>query len=189
MRDSISLDAACQFYHEHETQSQYFISRPAPPPDMSTTPLSIALITKPFDALTGDELYDVLRLRQAVFVVEQQCAYQDMDGLDGVSVHLLGRHPSGPLAGYLRIVPPGARFAEPSIGRVVVDPAWRRHGIGTALMTRGIEVATHDYPALGIRISAQKYLEDFYRSFGFASTGTGYLEDGIPHVEMLRGFR
>ena len=153
---------------------------------MNSTPSNIALIAKPFAELTGLEVHDVLRLRQAVFVVEQQCPYQDADDLDPISLHLLARHSSGQLAGSLRIVPPGARFAEPSIGRVVVDHSVRRHGIGTALMTRGIEVTSHTYPTMGIRIAAQKYLEDFYRSFGFASTGIEYLEDGIPHVEMLR---
>ena len=153
---------------------------------MSATPLNVTFSTKPFDELTVHELYDLLRLRQAVFVVEQQCAYQDADGLDGVSLHLLGKHPSGQLAGCLRIVPPGARFAEPSIGRVVVDPSMRRHGIGTALMTRGIEIASDTYPTFGIRLSAQKYLEDFYGSFGFVRTGADYLEDGIPHVDMFR---
>jgi len=153
---------------------------------MSATPLDIALIEKPFDELTVHELYDVLRLRQAVFVVEQRCPYQDLDGLDPISLHLLARHSSGQLAGCLRIVPPGAKFAEPSIGRVVVDPGRRRHGIGAALMARGIELAGEMYPTLGIRLSAQKYLEDFYRSFGFARAGADYLEDGIPHVDMLR---
>jgi ElaA protein len=153
---------------------------------MNATPSNITLSGKPFAELTVLEVYDVLRLRQAVFVVEQQCPYQDADGLDPISLHLLARHSSGQLAGCLRIVPPGARFPEPSIGRVVVEQTMRRHGIGTAVMTRGIEMANDSYPTLGIRISAQTYLEDFYRSFGFASVGIEYLEDGIPHVEMLR---
>src|SRR5262245_33887041 len=153
---------------------------------MITSPLTVEWITRTFDQLTVDELYDVLQLRQAVFVVEQKCWYLDADGLDKQSLHLLGRLPSGQLACYLRIVPPGHRFNEPSIGRVVVDHNLRRYRIGTLLMTRGVELAEERYPTFGIFLSAQKYLEHFYRSFGFTSTGDEYLEDGIPHVDMHR---
>ena len=153
---------------------------------MTTAPLTVEWITKTFDQLTVDELYDVLQLRQSVFVVEQKCWYLDADGLDKQSLHLLGRLPSGQLACYLRIVPPGHRFNEPSIGRVVVDNNLRRHRIGTSLMTRGVELVEERYPTFGIFLSAQKYLEYFYRSFGFTSTGHEYLEDGIPHVDMYR---
>jgi ElaA protein len=153
---------------------------------MTTTHLTVKWVSKPFDQLTVDELYDAMQLRQAVFVVEQKCWYLDADGVDKHCLHLLGRLPSGRLACYLRIVPPGHRFNEPSIGRVVVDHSLRRHRIGTSLMTRGIELAEERYPTSGIRLSAQTYLEHFYRSFGFASTGHEYLEDGIPHVDMYR---
>jgi ElaA protein len=153
---------------------------------MTSTPLTVEWVTKAFDQLTVDELYDAMQLRQAVFVVEQKCWYLDADGLDKSSVHLLGRLSSSQLACYLRIVPPGLRFAEPSIGRVVVDNGLRRHRIGTSLMMRGIELVEEHHPTSGICLSAQKYLEDFYRSFGFASTGHEYLEDGIPHVDMYR---
>ena len=153
---------------------------------MTTTPTVVEWVTKAFDQLTVDELYDAMQLRQAVFVVEQKCWYLDADGLDKSSVHLLGRMSSRQLACYLRIVPPGHRFNEPSIGRVVVDNSFRRNRIGTSLMTRGIELVEERYPTSGICLSAQKYLEDCYRSFGFASTGHEYLEDGIPHVDMYR---
>jgi len=153
---------------------------------MTAAPLTVEWITKPFNQLTVDELYDVLQLRQSVFVVEQKCWYLDADGLDRQSLHLLGRLPSGQLACYLRIVPPGQRFNEPSIGRVVVDDNLRRHRIGTSLMTRGVELVEERYPTFGIFLSAQKYLEHFYRSFGFTSTDHEYLEDGIPHVDMYR---
>jgi ElaA protein len=156
---------------------------------VTTAPLTVEWITKTFDQLTVDELYDVLQLRQSVFVVEQKCWYLDADGLDKQSLHLLGRLPSGQLACYLRIVPPGYRFKEPSIGRVVVDNNLRRHRIGTSLMTRGVELVEERYPTFGIFLSAQKYLEHFYRSFGFTSTGREYLEDGIPHVDMYRAKR
>ena len=153
---------------------------------MTTTHLTVEWVTKRFDQLTVDELYDVMQLRQAVFVVEQKCWYLDADGVDKHCLHLLGRLPAGQLACYLRIVPPGHRFNEPSIGRVVVDTSLRRQGIGTSLMKRGVELVEDRYPAAGICLSAQKYLEDFYRSFGFTSTGHDYLEDGIPHVDMHR---
>jgi ElaA protein len=153
---------------------------------MPIAPLKLDWLTKAFDRLTVTELYDAMHLRLAVFVVEQQCWYQDADGLDQNCLHLLGRLPSGRLVCYLRIVPPGHKYAEPSIGRVVVDKNFRGSGIGTVLMTRGIEITVDKYPAIGIRIAAQKYLERFYRRFGFTSTGNDYLEDGIPHVEMYR---
>lgn len=153
---------------------------------MPVAPFTLEWQSKAFDRLTVNELYDVMRLRMAVFVVEQQCCYQDADGLDPSCVHLLGRRPSGQLACYLRIVPPGRRYAEASIGRVVVDSRVRGSGIGRALMTRGIELTDDKYPSVGIRLSAQKYLERFYQSFGFASAGDDYVEDGIPHVEMYR---
>lgn len=153
---------------------------------MAIDPLKLEWLTKSFDRLTVNELYDVMQLRLAVFVVEQQCWYQDADGLDPSCFHLLGRLRSGQLGGYLRIVPPGHKYAEPSIGRVVVDKNFRGYGIGRLLMTRGIEITDDKYPAAGIRLSAQKYLERFYQSLGFDSTGHEYLDDGIPHVEMYR---
>ena len=153
---------------------------------MAIDPLKLEWLTKSFDRLTVNDLYDVMQLRLAVFVVEQQCWYQDADGLDASCVHLLGRLPSGELACYLRIVPPGLKYAEPSIGRVVVNSHFRGSGIGRALMTRGIEITEATYPTFGIRLSAQKYLERFYQSLGFISEGDDYLDDGIPHVEMYR---
>jgi ElaA protein len=153
---------------------------------MATTAFHVEWVTKAFDQLTANELYDALRLRLAVFVVEQKCWYQDADGLDPSCLHLLGRLPSGQLACYLRIVPPGHKYQEPAIGRVVVHTSLRGRGIGTSLMKRGVEIVDAHYPAFGIRLSAQKSVEDFYRSFGFISTGHEYLEDGIPHVEMYR---
>jgi ElaA protein len=153
---------------------------------MPNAPLKLEWLTKAFDRLTVNELYDVMQLRLAVFVVEQQCWYQDADGLDQRCFHLMGKVPSGQLACYLRIVPPGHKYAEPSIGRVVVGKNFRGNGIGRSLMTRGIEITSEKYPAAGIRLAAQKYLERFYASLGFAIAGDDYLEDGIPHVEMYR---
>ena len=153
---------------------------------MPIAPFTLEWQSKAFDRLTVNELYDVMRLRMAVFIVEQQCCYQDADGLDPSCVHLLGRLSSGPLACYLRIAPPGLKYAEPSIGRVVVDSHFRGSGMGRALMTRGIEITEATYPTFGIRVSAQKYHERFYQSLGFISEGDDYLDDGIPHVEMYR---
>ena len=150
------------------------------------SPLNIAWVTKTFERLTAGELYDAMQLRQAIFVVEQQCCYQDADGLDKFSVHVSGTLPSGQLVCYLRIVPPGRKYPEPSIGRVVVDQTVRGRGIGTLLMTRGIEIVEREYPTLGIRLSAQKHLERFYSTLGFHPTGGDYLEDAIPHVAMYR---
>lgn len=138
-----------------------------------------------FAALGVDNLYDALALRCRVFVLEQG-AYLDPDGLDRHSWHLLGRDGAGDLVAYLRVVDPGAKFAEPSIGRVITAPQVRRTGLGRLLMAEGVARCVAAYPAAGIRISAQARLERFYNDFGFRRTGANYLEDDIPHVQMLR---
>lgn len=139
-----------------------------------------------FSELTAGELYDILALRQEVFVVEQRCAFLDADGLDEQSLHLCGRDARGVLTAYLRLVPPGFRFADPSIGRVVTARSIRRTGLGHSLMKEGIRKAEIMYPGLNIRVSAQTYLRDFYKALGFADSSEIYDEDGIPHVEMVR---
>jgi ElaA protein len=138
-----------------------------------------------FEGLGVDNLYDALQLRSRVFVLEQG-PYLDADGLDRQSWHLLGRDITGTLVSYLRIVDPGVKFDEPSIGRVVTSPETRGGGSGRALMTEGCERL---WPGRGIRISAQAHLERFYGSLGFVRVGPNYGEDNIPHVEMLRGPR
>jgi ElaA protein len=122
-----------------------------------------------------------------VFVVEQRCPYLDADGRDSHSLHLLGRNAGGELAVYLRIVEPGYRFPEPSIGRVVTRSCDRGKGWGRVLMLEGIRHCREVYPGLPIRISAQHYLEKFYNGLGFVTEGEGnpYDEDGIPHVQMI----
>jgi len=140
----------------------------------------------PYGALTRDQLYDLISLREEVFVVEQNCPYQDADGRDRHAWHLLGRDGQGRLLAYLRVVEPGHKYAEPSIGRVVTSPRERRTGFGRALMREGIRRTEAFYPGRGIRISAQQRLEGFYRGFGFRTVSEVYDEDGIPHVEMLR---
>ncbi len=141
-----------------------------------------------FEALGVDNLYDALQLRSRVFVLEQG-PYLDADGLDRQSWHLLGRNPQGTLVSYLRIVDPGLKFDEPSIGRVVTSPDTRGGGSGRALMTEGLAGCARLWPGRAIRISAQAHLERFYGSLGFVRVGPPYGEDGIPHVQMLRSTR
>jgi ElaA protein len=140
-------------------------------------------------ALPSQALYAVLALRQQVFAVEQRCAYLDADGIDLHAWHLLGweRAEPGTLSTYLRVVDPGARFAEPAIGRVVVAAARRGTGLGRALMARGIAGCATLHPGRQIRIAAQCQLERFYASLGFAIASAPFDEDGIAHVEMLLG--
>lgn len=142
-----------------------------------------------FGEMSSHELYAVLAARQQVFILEQTCLYPDIDGLDPGAHHLLGwRQQDGQrvLAAYLRCVPPGVKYAEPSLGRVLTTPAARGSGIGKALLECGLRHAGTHYPGARIRISAQQYLQQFYEHFGFVVTSAPYDEDGIAHVEMLR---
>lgn len=139
-----------------------------------------------FAELGVERLYDVLALRGRVFVVEQACAYLDPDGIDRHSWHLLGHDDAGVLQAGLRVVDPGVKYAEPSVGRVVVAPEQRGTGLGLALMVEGIARCEDVWPGRGIRISAQAHLARFYGSLGFEPVGEPYLEDDIPHLEMLR---
>lgn len=139
---------------------------------------------KKFDALTAAELYSILRLRNEVFVVEQNCVYQDADDKDQLSMHLCGWY-GNKLIAYTRIIPPGISYTEASIGRVVTSPACRRTGAGRKLMRESISCCLSLYSCASIRIGAQVYLTDFYRSLGFRPVGNQYLEDGIPHIEMI----
>lgn len=131
------------------------------------------------------DVYELLALRSEVFVVEQACIFQDADGIDRQAHHLLGRDGAGVLLALLRIVDPGVKYAEPSIGRVISAPTVRRSGVGRELMIQGIQHCRALWPGQGIRISAQARLERFYRDFGFLTVTPPYLEDDIPHVEML----
>lgn len=139
----------------------------------------------PFAELSLDELYDLLALRQLVFVVEQTCPYLDCDGKDRSAIHLLGRDAGGRLVAYARLLPPGTSFAEASIGRVVTHPDVRRTGAGRELMTEAIARTRTAFGPGSIRIGAQRYLERFYEELGFRIASAPYDEDGIPHVEML----
>lgn len=145
----------------------------------------IKWLLRTFDELTNTELYELLKLRSEVFVVEQQCIFLDMDNKDQHSHHLLGCI-GQELAAYVRILPPGLSYAEPSIGRVVSSPRHRRTGAGRILMQRAIEVTIQLYGNQPIRIGAQLYLKNFYSSLGFEAQGDIYLEDGIEHIEMVK---
>jgi ElaA protein len=138
-----------------------------------------------FYDLGVDDLYDALALRCRVFILEQG-AYQDPDGVDRQAWHLLGRDERGTLQACLRVVDPGVKYAEPSIGRVITAPELRGKGLGRTLMDEGIARCESAWPSQGIRISAQSHLRRFYASLGFEAVGDGYLEDNIPHIEMLR---
>ena len=138
-----------------------------------------------FDDLSAREVHDMYQLRAAVFVVEQTCAFQDVDGVDPECWHLLGRS-GGALVAYCRLVPPGIKYPEPSIGRVITATSTRRSGAGRALMAEALARAEALWPGRAIRIGAQMYLKQFYGEFGFVQSSEPYDEDGILHIEMIR---
>ena len=139
---------------------------------------------KKFDDLASFELYAIMQLRNEVFVVEQDCVYQDADNKDQLSYHYMGWL-NNKLVSYTRILPPGMAYTEPSIGRVVTSPFARGGGIGRILMEKSIEQLRSLYGNTPIKIGAQFYLLKFYSSLGFQQTSDIYLEDNIEHVEML----
>ena len=138
----------------------------------------------PFGRLTVEQLYEVLALRQTVFVLEQRCFYLDVDGRDLDAWHLLGLR-EGALAAYLRVLPPGQHRDAPAIGRVLTSPQARGAGLGRALVAEGVRRARELFPQQPIRLAAQQHLVPFYASLGFAPVGPPYDEDGIMHVDML----
>jgi ElaA protein len=149
--------------------------------------MNINWYLKHFKHLTTTELYQILQLRSEVFVVEQNCPFQDMDGKDLASYHYMGFDTaSQQIVAYTRLVPPGVSYEEASIGRVVTSQSVRKHGIGRELMTSSITLLEELFGGGNIRIGAQLYLKNFYGSFGFEQSGEVYLEDGIEHIQMLR---
>lgn len=140
--------------------------------------------TKTFEQLNTKELYDLLQLRSEVFVVEQDCVYQDIDGKDKKAFHVLG-YKNKNLVAYTRIFKSGDYFKEASIGRVVVKETQRQYGYGYDIMNASVEAIQRHFKTSDIRISAQTYLKRFYNNLGFKEVGEEYLEDGIPHVNML----
>ena len=158
-------------------------------PPIPTIP-SVTWQCTPFQELTPDDLYAAMTLRQRVFVVEQNCAYLDADGIDSSAHHVFGWKKGDDwqrLVAYARIFPPRVKYAEASIGRVVTSPDERRTGLGQALMIEGIRLIEEKGWGSEIRIAAQMYLERFYEGFGFRRVTEPYTEDDIWHVDMRRG--
>jgi ElaA protein len=146
--------------------------------------MELQWILKKFDDLTAAELYAVMQLRNEVFIVEQNCAYQDADDKDLKSFHFMGWD-GKTLVAYTRIIPQGISYAEASIGRVVTSPKYRRTGAGRQLMQLSISNTFSLFNCNAIKIGAQLYLKSFYESLGFIQYSQQYLEDNIPHIEML----
>ncbi len=145
----------------------------------------ITFYHKTFDALSLNELYDILVLRQMIFIVEQSCPYLDADGRDQAAIHLLGHDSRGTLHAYARIVDRGVSYPDyPSIGRIIVSTQYRGTGLGKSLMQQGITICQSTYPG-SIKISAQVYALPFYEKLGFQAVGDTYLEDDIEHVGMV----
>ena len=139
---------------------------------------------KTFNELTNMELYSLLKERTAVFVVEQNCPYLEVDGKDPHSYHLYAEI-GGDIVAYLRILPPGVSYTEASLGRIFVKQEFRRKGFAEELVRRGIDFIHTELNETVIKIQAQDYLRQFYGSFGFKSISEVYLEDNIPHIDML----
>lgn len=137
-----------------------------------------------FSKLTVAQWHAVGVLRQSVFIVEQRCPYPDLDALDPSSQHLLGWSESGDLLAYLRLVPPGLKYAEPSLGRIVVASAGRGAGLGVDLIREGQAGHQRLFPGQANTIGAQVYLQRFYTRLGFVNISEPYLEDDIPHIDM-----
>ena len=143
------------------------------------------ITVKLFEDLTKKELYDLLQMRAEVFIVEQDCVYQDLDGKDQKALHVLGKK-KGDLIAYTRIFKPGDYFPQASIGRVVVHKDHRKSSYGKEIMKASIEAVKENFSESTIHLSAQTYLKKFYNSLGFEKVGVEYLEDGIPHIGMVR---
>lgn len=137
------------------------------------------------ESLAALEIYEIIKARESVFVVEQGCPYQEADDMDRHAWHL-SAFLDGELAAYARVVDPGIKYDQPSIGRVMTVRKFRGLKVGRALMEEAIRFTDRNFPGQEIKIAAQVYLREFYESLGFRATGHPYEEDGIPHVEMVR---
>jgi len=142
-------------------------------------------ITHTFEELTPSELYEIIKLRQDVFIIEQECIYPDIDGYDNKALHMLGKSKKE-LVAYARIFEPGLKYKESSIGRIVVHPDFRNRGYGKKLVQNCINYCRKNYIGTGIRIEAQSHLQRFYENLGFVAKGEIYPVDGIPHVQMIQ---
>ena len=140
---------------------------------------------KKFNELSIQELYSLLKLRSEIFVVEQDCVYQDLDGKDAKALHVIGIN-NNEVVAYTRIFKPGDYFDIASIGRVAVHKDYRKYGYGKEIMQASINAVNEKFKEQQIKISAQTYLNKFYTELGFKAIGEGYLEDGIPHIQMVK---
>ena len=138
-----------------------------------------------YSQLNIDHFHDIIALRIKIFVIEQDCPYQDLDGKDKVGYHLFYTNNKDEVVAATRILPQNISYAEVSIGRVVVDKDYRGLGLGDLIMKESMNFVQAEFGQVNVRLSAQKHLENYYGKHGFKSTGKEYLEDGIPHVEML----
>lgn len=141
------------------------------------------ILCKKFDELTLEELYEILKLRSEVFVVEQNCIYNDIDGKDKTSFHVIIKE-NNEITAYLRVLPPGISYENASLGRVLVAKDARGMGYAKAIVTEGINCILRNFNTNKITIGAQEYLKDFYSEFGFKPVSEVYDEDGIPHLDM-----
>ena len=140
---------------------------------------------KSFQELSLEEFHDIIALRIQIFIIEQNCPYQEVDGKDKLAHHLFFKNEKDEIIAVTRILPQGISYAEVAIGRVVVHEDYRGTGLGNQLMADSMNFVQDKYGKVPVRLSAQKHLENYYGNHGFKSTGKEYLEDGIPHVEML----
>jgi ElaA protein len=147
--------------------------------------MQVQWMLKRFDELTPYQLYAILQLRNEVFVVEQNCVFQDADDKDQKCYHLMGFN-DNKLVAYTRIAPPRLIYDQPSIGRVITSATVRRKGVGISLMQQSIDALYDLFGKKEIKIGAQLYLKNFYSSFGFAQVSDVYMEDGIEHIYMLK---
>jgi putative acetyltransferase len=155
----------------------------------------IEWVAMPFHALDPAVLYRILALRASIFMIEQECLYQDLDGQDPQGLHVVGIRPWGAtgssratmfdVIATARILSPGTCFDDPSIGRMCLAQPFRQHGLGKTLLGFAVQTARQAYPGLPLRMSAQAHLVNFYKAAGFQQVSEPYLEDGIPHIEML----
>lgn len=143
------------------------------------------IATKKFDELSRSQLYEILQLRSEIFVVEQNCTYQDLDGKDQEALHVLGTK-NNKIVAYARCFAPGLYFEEAAIGRILVKAAERKFGLGHQIVEASINALEEKFRPKTIQLSAQQYLIAFYETHGFETMGEGYLEDGIPHIAMVR---
>ncbi len=147
--------------------------------------MKLKLSSKKFEELSLTELYAILQLRSEIFVVEQNCVYQDIDGKDAEALHIIGKK-DGKIVAYARCFAPGFYFQEAAIGRVLVSEKERKQEFAHQLMEASLQAIKEVYQTTTVKLSAQQYLTKFYEKHGFVITGKGYLEDGIPHIAMRK---